>query len=125
MIGREAGSGTRCAFEGLLRIEGVCTYANELDSTGAVMARIASTPGAIGYVSFDIITKDIKELSLGGIEPSAGNIKSGSYQLCRPFIMALKGEISAQSELVQKWFDFVYSKEGQKIAANLGYIPAD
>ena len=48
LIGREAGSGTREAFEELLGISGQCTYANELDSTGAVMARIASTPGAIG-----------------------------------------------------------------------------
>ena len=37
VIGREAGSGTREAFETLLGIGEQCTYANELDSTGAVM----------------------------------------------------------------------------------------
>lgn len=52
-IGREAGSGTRDAFEERLGLAGQCTYANELDSTGAVMARIEVTPGAVGYVSLE------------------------------------------------------------------------
>ncbi|MFQ8842174.1 MAG: substrate-binding domain-containing protein [Clostridium fessum] len=40
VVGREAGSGTRGAFEELLGLEDACKYANELDSTGAVMARL-------------------------------------------------------------------------------------
>ena len=48
VIGREAGSGTRGAFEELLDVADKCTYASELDSTGAVMAKVASTPGSIG-----------------------------------------------------------------------------
>lgn len=55
VVGREAGSGTRGAFEEILEIENLCAYANELDSTGAVMANVASTPGAIGYVSQDVV----------------------------------------------------------------------
>ena len=45
VIGREAGSGTRDAFEELLDIADSCVYAQELDSTGAVLAKVASTPG--------------------------------------------------------------------------------
>ena len=55
VIGREAGSGTRGAFEELLDVADKCTYASELDSTGAVMAKVASTPGSIGYVSLDVL----------------------------------------------------------------------
>lgn len=29
-----------------------CKYAQELDSTGAVLAKVAATPGAVGYVSW-------------------------------------------------------------------------
>ena len=36
VIGREAGSGTRGAFEELVDLKDACKYANELDSTGAV-----------------------------------------------------------------------------------------
>ena len=51
VIGREAASGTRGAFEELLEVKNKCAYAQELDSTGAVLAKVAATPGAIGYVS--------------------------------------------------------------------------
>jgi len=122
VVGREAGSGTRGAFEELLGIEDACAYANELDSTGAVIAKVASTPGAIGYASLDAIDNTVKAVKLEGVEATPENIKAGSYFLCRPFVMATKGEISEQSELVQEWFDFVLGDEGQEIAANVGLI---
>lgn len=122
VIGREAGSGTRGAFEELLDVADKCAYANELDSTGAVMAKVASTPGAIGYVSLDVVDDSVKALPLEGVEPTAENIKAGKYFLSRPFVMATKGEISEQSELVQTWFDFVLGEEGQSVAAQVGLI---
>lgn len=122
VVGREAGSGTRMAFEEILKVEEKCTYANELDSTGAVMARVASTPGAIGYVSLDVVNSSVKTLSLENVEPTAENIRAGRYLLSRPFVMATKGEISAQSGLVQAWFEFVYGGEGQSIAERAGLI---
>lgn len=125
VIGREAGSGTRSAFEELLGIEDACVYANELDNTGAVIARVAATPGSIGYASLDAIDESVISASLEGVAATAENIKAGTYFLSRPFVMATKGEISEQSELVRAWFDFVLGEEGQKIAANAGLITVD
>ena len=122
VVGREAGSGTRGAFEELLGLEDACKYANELDSTGAVMAKVASTPGAIGYVSLDALDDSVVALALDGVDATADNIKAGNYFLSRPFVMATKGEISEQSDLIQKWFDFVLGDEGQQVAANVGLI---
>lgn len=122
VIGREAGSGTRGAFEEILKIEDACAYANELDSTGAVMAKVATTPGAIGYVSLDVVDDSVIALPLDGVEATAENIKAGNYFLSRPFVMATKGEISEQSELVQAWFDYVLGEEGQAVAAQVGLI---
>lgn len=122
VVGREAGSGTRMAFEEILKVEDKCAYANELDSTGAVMARVVSTPGAIGYVSLDVVNASVKTLSLENVEPTAENIRAGRYLLSRPFVMATKGEISAQNVLVQAWFEFVYGEEGQSIAEQAGLI---
>ena len=101
VIGREAGSGTRGAFEELVDLVDGCKYANELDSTGAVIAKVASTPGAIGYASLDALDDSVKALSLEGVEATAENIKAGNYFLSRPFVMATKGEISEQNDLVQ------------------------
>lgn len=122
VIGREAGSGTRGAFEELVDLKDACKYANELDSTDAVIAKVASTPGAIGYASLDALDDSVKALSLEGVEATAENIKAGNYFLSRPFVMATKGEISEQNDLVQAWFDFVLGDEGQQVASEVGLI---
>lgn len=122
VVGREAASGTRGAFEEILGIENACAYANELDSTGAVMAKVASTPGAIGYVSLDVVDDSVSTLSLEGVAATVENIKGGNYFLSRPFVMATKGEISQQSELLQAWFEYVLGPEGQDIAELVGLI---
>ena len=122
VIGREAGSGTRGAFEEILKLEDACKYANELDSTGAVMAKVASTPGAIGYVSLDVIDDTVKLLTLNGVEANEENIKTGDYFLSRPFVMATNGEIITQNDLVKALFDYVYSAEGDELVKSVGLI---
>ena len=125
VVGREAGSGTRGAFEELLKLEDACKYSNELDSTGAVMAKVASTPGSIGYVSLDVLDDTVKAVKLDGAESTEENIKAGKYFLSRPFVMATKGEISEQSDLVKALFDFIYSDEGSELVKSVGLITAD
>ena len=125
VIGREADSGTRGAFEEILGVEDACAYSNELDSTGAVVAKVASTPGAIGYVSLDVLDDTVTPFSLEGVEPTAENIKAGDYFLSRPFVMATLGEISEQNELVQATFDLIYSEEGSALVEAVGLITVD
>lgn len=122
VIGREAGSGTRGAFEELLGVEDVCSYAQELDSTGAVLAKVASTPGAIGYVSLDVVDDTVTALSLDGAPASEESILAGDYLLSRPFVMATMGEIAEQNELVKTWFSYIASDEGQSVITDLGLI---
>lgn len=122
VIGREAASGTRGAFEELLEVKNKCAYAQELDSTGAVLAKVAATPGAIGYVSLDVVDKTVAALKLDGVDATEDNIKAGKYTLSRPFVMATKGSVSSQSELVQTWFNFVKSEAGKKVIKGVGLI---
>ena len=125
VVGREAGSGTRGAFEELLGIEDACKYANELDSTGAVMAKAASTPGAIGYVSLDVVDDTVKSMKLEGVEATEANIKAGDYFLSRPFVMATKGEISEQTEATQEFLNWMKSEEGKEVIKGVGLITVD
>ncbi len=125
VVGREAGSGTRGAFEELLEIEDQCAYASELDSTGAVIAKVASTPGAIGYASLDAINDTIIAASLEGVEATAEKVKAGNYFLSRPFVMGTKGEISEQSDAVQALFEYLASDEGKEIIKAVGLITVD
>ena len=122
VIGRESGSGTRGAFEELLEIEDKCKYAQELDSTGGVLAKVAATPGAIGYVSLDVVDDSVSAVSLDSVEPTEENIVAGKYSLSRPFVMATMGEISEQNELVQTWFNFIESEAGQNVITAIGLI---
>ncbi len=122
VVGREAGSGTRGAFEEILDIEDVCAYANELDSTGAVMAKVASTTGSIGYVSLDVVDDTVIALALDDVEATADNIKAGNYFLSRPFVMATNGEIAEQNELVKEFFAYLTSEEGKAVTSGVGLI---
>lgn len=122
VIGRESGSGTRDAFEEVLGVKDACKYAQELDSTGGVLAKVASTPGAIGYISLDVVDNTVTSIALDGVEATEENIISGKYALQRPFVMATKGEIDTQNELVKAWFDYISSDEGKEIIKNAGLI---
>lgn len=122
VIGREAGSGTRDAFEELMKVKDTCTYAQELDSTGGVLAKVQATPGAIGYVSLDVVNDSVTAVALNGVQATEENILAGTYALQRPFVMATMGEISGQNELVQEWFQFISSDEGKEIIKKIGLI---
>lgn len=116
VIGREASSGTRGAFEELLDIEEKAKYAQELNETGAVKTAVSTTPAAIGYVSLEALDDTVVALNLDGAPATEEAIKGGSYALSRPFIMA-----TAQSELrpeVQAFIDYVMGDEGQAIVAD-------
>ncbi len=125
VAGREAGSGTRSAFEELLGIEDRCYYANELDSEGAMLARIASTPGAVGYVSFDVLNDTVCALSLDGVEATAERVKTGRYPLCRSFLLVTKGALEEQSRQVQEIFAYLQTEEGRKLMRDAGLIVSD
>lgn len=122
VIGREAGSGTRDAFEELMEVKDACVYAQELDSTGAVLAKVASTPGAIGYVSLDVVDDTVIGLKIDGVEPTEEQILAGNYVLQRPFVMATTGELSEQNEIVKAWFDYIGSEAGKEIIKKVGLI---
>lgn len=120
VTGRESGSGTRNIFEELLGIRDMCLYANEMDSEGAVVARIASTPGGIGYVSFDVLNDKVCALAIDGVEATEENVKAGSYTLCRPFLMVTKGEVAGQKAVVRKFFDYLQSEAGEQLIRRAG-----
>ena len=122
VVGRESASGTRGAFEELLDIEDKCKYAQEIDSTGGVLSTVASTTGAIGYVSLDVIDDTVTVMAIDGMIASEENISAEKYALSRPFVMATKGAITEQSEIVQAFFAYIKSEEGQAIIKKVGLI---
>lgn len=126
VIGRESGSGTRGAFEEILKLKDQCVYSQEIDSTGAVVGKVESIPGSIGYVSLDVIeNSSAKVLNIDGSEPTSETIKSGEYKLSRPFVMATNGQISEQKPEVQELFNFLSSEEGKQLIEKVGLVSLD
>lgn len=121
-IGRENGSGSRSAFEELLSLKDSARYAQDLDSTGAVLAKVAATPGAIGYISLDVINDRVHAVALDDVSPTSDTVAQKRYPLVRPFIMATKGDISSQTPLVQAWFTYINSQEGKEIIKAAGLV---
>jgi phosphate transport system substrate-binding protein len=114
VVSREEGSGTRGAFEELTGVQGrLLAGANESTSTGAIKAGIANNPDAIGYISLGSVDDTIKALSVGGVSPSAENVKSGAYRIARPFIVISANDIHPESAAFIEW---MLSEEGQAIA---------
>lgn len=83
---REAGSGTRSAFEELLGVEDeVSSTAVTQSSTSALVAGVAGDADGIGYASLSEMGTTVKALSVDGIACTVDNVKAGTYGISRPF----------------------------------------
>ena len=124
-IGREAGSGTRDGFESITKTTDKCVLAQELTSTGAVIAAVKSSENAIGYASYAAVEgqEGIKVLTVEGVECTAENIVDGSYVIQRPFnlVPLAEGELS---EAAQAFFDYMLSEDAAELITMAGAVPA-
>ena len=57
----------------------------------------------------------VTAMKIDGVEATEENIVAGKYLLSRPFVMATKGKIDEQNDIVKAWFDYVNSDEGQAV----------
>ena len=129
VVGREAGSGTRGAFEELTATTGEngqpkVVYSQELTSTGAVVAAVASTPGAIGYASLSSVNDTVKAVKIAGVECTEKTVLDGSYTIQRPFVFATKTD-GTLSEAAQAFFDFATDAANAELYVAADVVPAN
>lgn len=121
-IGRDASSGTRSAFDELLKIEnGYFKDAATLQETGNVIEAIQNATNSIGYISYGSLNDSVKAVSLDGIACTVENIKSGAYALQRPFVIVLK-DGKTLSEAAQGFYDYIMGTSAQTVISKAGYI---
>ena len=124
LIGREAGSGTRCGFEEIVGVVDACQYRQELSSTGDVITTVAQNPDAIGYASLAAVKDTVKALKVAGVTPTEATVKDGTYTIQRPFVLATKtGE--KLNDVAQAFFDYATSADVGEIIAAAGAVPAN
>ena len=138
--GREAGSGTRDAFDTIITDasgnsidDNEATYSDvvsENNSTGAVITAVEKDSATIGYISYGSL--DAEKLTAvpyqavgdeSAVAININTIKDGSYKLQRNFNLILpEGGEDALSEDAKAFYDYILSAEGQKIVSDEGYV---
>ncbi len=106
--GREAGSGTRSAFENLLESRDRCRYTNEYSANGDIVGNVSTNPNAIGYVSLSGTRNIVKLISLEGIPCRPETVRDGQYPLQRPFLMVTDKNRPLSSQ-AQAFLDYALS----------------
>lgn len=129
VVSREEGSGTRGAFVELFGIEEKDENGEKVDhtteeaittnNTSVMMTTVEGDKYAIGYISLGSLNDTVKAAKINGVEATVENIKSGDYEVSRPFNIATKEELS---EVSQDFINYIMSAEGQKVIEDNGYI---
>lgn len=118
---RDESSGTREVFWKKALDKGdISKKALYVPSNGAMKTSVANDPYAIGYVSVGHMDESVAPVALDGVAPSLDNVKSGKYKVARGLYSNTKGEPQG---LTLIFIDYLFTPEGQKIAADKGFIP--
>ena len=133
VISREDGSGTRGAFIELTGVEAKDADGNKVDnttvdaaianSTNNVMQGVQADETAIGYISMGSLNDTVKAVTVDGVEPTADNVKNGSYTLARPFNIVTNGEPT--NDLTVDFIGYIMGADGQAVISDKGYIGDD
>ncbi|WDP89093.1 MAG: phosphate ABC transporter substrate-binding protein [Desulfobacter sp.] len=120
---RDASSGTRAVFWKKALAKGdISGKANFVSSNGAMKSAIAGDPYGIGYISVGYLDDGVAPVALDGVMPSLETVKSGAYKVARGLYSNTKGEAQG---LAKKFIEYIMGPEGQKIAADKGFIPVN
>lgn len=84
LVVRERGSGTQTMIESrLMRGKSVALTAQVMPSAPDVVDYVRTHEGAIGYVSFSLLGREVQPIAINGILPTTTNIRTDVYPLTR------------------------------------------
>ncbi|MBF0474289.1 MAG: phosphate ABC transporter substrate-binding protein [Deltaproteobacteria bacterium] len=94
--------------------------AEALMSSGPLEENVEQNQWAIGITGVSSARKrSLKILALDGIDPTVGNISSGTYTAFRPLYIATKGKPEGE---VKKFLDWLISEKGQAVVEKCGTV---
>lgn len=127
VLSREVNSGTHVYFkEHVLNKTEFAPSALMLSSSQAIADEVSGNLNAIGYYGMGYISPQQKAIKVAKdkqseyIAPAIDNVKKGTYPISRPLFFYTKGEPEGAAKA---FIDFVLSSEGQKIVAELDFVP--
>jgi phosphate transport system substrate-binding protein len=127
VINRAPASGTRAVFGGIVLGGDKFVEGQTEDNSGALVAKLKQTKGAISYLALsfkddDLVTLAIKGADAGVVDSSDANIESGAYPIWSYEHMFTKGEATGATKT---FLDYMLSPEFQKsdLQRVKGFIP--
>ena len=121
VIARDAGSGSRGAFDDIIGLGDEVQHDQELTSGGAVITAVATNPFAIGYASLSALNDTVRAISVNGIAITEETLINQSFPVARPFIMMTQ-EGADIPEAVSAFMTFIQSPEATQIIADAGVV---
>ncbi len=121
VLGREAGSGTRAAFEAATGTAGACVHTCEYNAAGDIAGSVARNINAVGYTSFSAVGDGLTALSINGIPCQIDTLMDGSYPITQPFLFVTRGDNI--SPAAQRFLDYALSPQAAEFILLAGAVP--
>ncbi|HQC55020.1 MAG TPA: substrate-binding domain-containing protein [Clostridia bacterium] len=137
VISREDGSGTRDAFDSLIKKDGASLVKDAngkkyttspfvksiemLSKTGDVKTKVSSTKTAIGYISLGSLDNTVKALTINGVVASSENVLNGTYLLKRPFVIVTSNSTTLTAA-TDDFVKYLKSSQAQIIVKGQKYV---
>lgn len=119
---RNTSSGTYSEFKELaMKKRDYAPSAQKMAGNEQIAAEVGKNPNGVGYVGLAYIkAQGIKVVSIDGEMPSPETVQQKKYPYARPTFFYTNGEPGG---LIKQFVDFTLSPDGQKIVANVGFVP--
>ncbi len=119
---RNTSSGTYSEFKELaMKKRDYAPDSQKLAGNEQIAAEVGKNPNGVGYVGLAYTkASGIKVVPIDGATPSKESVLGKSYPYARPTFYYTNGEPSG---LAKEFVDFTLSDAGQKIVAQVGFVP--
>ena len=116
-------SGTYLGFRELaMENKAYALNAKTFTNYAAIVEAVAKDPNAIGYTTLNLSSKPgVKAVTIGGVAPTEATVSNGQYPYAR--LLRLYTDRATESPAARSFIEFVQSKRGQEVLAQMGFIP--
>ncbi len=119
---RNTSSGTYSDFKELaMKKRDYAGGSQKMAGNEQIASEVSKNPNGIGYVGLAYMKAGgIKVMPIDGVMPSIQTVQGKSYPYARPTFYYTNGDAQG---VAKQFVDFTLSGAGQKIVANVGFVP--
>src|SRR5467141_4730695 len=119
---RNTSSGTYSDFKELaMKKRDYAPSSQKMAGNEQIAAEVGKNPNGVGYVGLAYTkASGVKVMSIDGATPSVKSVQDHSYPYWRPTFYYTNGEPSG---LAKQFLDYTVGSAGQKIVAQVGFVP--